>query len=85
MVVFAEGMNISEEVEQHIKKLGFDAVFLDHYIDPQDTTAHLSDLLHWSPQGQALVAKTILEHIGEMRASKFKFSTQAHSLDPVSK
>jgi hypothetical protein len=84
MVVFAEGLNISEEVEQHITKLGFNAVFLDHYLDPQDTTAHLSDLLHWSPKGQTLVAKTILEHIREMSGSKFKFSTQAHPSVPGS-
>ena len=84
LVVFVEGLNISEEVEQYIRKLGFDAVFLEHYVDPQDTTAHLSDLLHWSPTGQALVARTILEHIGEMEVSKFKFSTRTRPLVPGS-
>ena len=82
LVVFVEGLNISEEVEQYIKKLGFDAVFLDHCLDPQDTTVHLSDLLHWSPKGQALVAKNILEHERERNVSKFKFSTQSHLVAP---
>jgi len=85
VVVFADGLNISEEVERYIKNLGFDAVFLDHYLDPQDTTTHLSDLIHWSPKGNALVAKAILEHIGKMNSSKFKVSTQAHPLESVSK
>ena len=76
LVVFVEGLNMADEVEQYISKLGFNAIFLDHYLDQNDKTVHLSDSLHWSPKGQSLVAKALLDRIEDAKFSKFRFSMQ---------
>ena len=59
LVVFVEGVHPSRDVASYLRKFQIESVVMENYIGQTDLSAHLSDGLHWSPNGHRVVAEVI--------------------------
>jgi hypothetical protein len=67
LVVFGDGigMPIARDMAAFLSEMHVDAILLDFYLDRNDKSLYLPDMVHWSPAGNQVVAKVVTEKLKE--------------------
>jgi hypothetical protein len=74
LIVFTDGLGFAaaREMRELFKSLDIDTLFLDDYLNANDRSLHLPDMLHWSSAGNKIVASAVANKV------KGKFSNDRY-------